>query len=219
MSISQKRRTFDRDDGAEFLVRCLRCSNDTRHHVIRSVSDFWNDQDIGFQNTLQIIECKGCTFLSVRHDESSSEDGPDYDAMTGERFEVDHGKYYPLRARPEIQDAYLLPHQVRQIYHEVLTAHASGLLLLAQVGLGCLIEAVCEDLQQEGPLRRKVEALVTAHVLRETEAALLHKILDIRNDAAHKLTRIAPKTLTNAVAVVEHLLVSLYLLEARRRDL
>ncbi len=217
--MSKKRRTFDRDDGTEFEVRCLRCSGDTRHHVIRSVSDFWSEQDIGFQNTLQIIECRGCGFLSVRHDQSTSEDGPDYDSMTGEKFEVDYGKYYPLRARPELQDANLLPYQVREIYREILTAHASGLLLLAQVGLGCLIEAVCDDLHQEGTLRKKVDALVATHVLRESEAALLHRILDIRNAAAHKLSRVSSDTMGRAIGVVEHLLVSLYLLDARRDEL
>jgi hypothetical protein len=217
--MSEKRRTFDRDDGAEFMVTCLQCAGATRHHVIRSVSDVWTEHEFAFQNTFQIVECRGCKTLSVRHDQSSSEDAVQYDAVTGEQYEPDNGKYYPLRSHPELPDAHFLPFRVGSVYREVLTAHASGLPILAQVGLGCLIEAICDDLHQQGTLRNKINGLIAGHVLREAEAAALHRILDLRNDAAHRLEAISEEALSNAIGITEHMLVSIYLLEARRRGM
>lgn len=219
MSRRLKNRTFDRDDGAQFTVQCLRCSEETDHHVIRSVSDLWDDGTISYLNSLQIIECRGCKSLSVRHDQSNSEDSPQYDAYTGEQFDIDCANYYPPRARPELRDSNLLPSRMRSVYREVLVAHGVGLQMLAQVGLGCLIEAICDDLGEHGPLRQKIERMVERQILRGPEAKVLHKILDCRNDAAHRLAHMSKDKLAGAIEVVEHVLVALYLLDARRHEL
>ncbi|RKY19810.1 MAG: hypothetical protein DRQ55_09770 [Planctomycetota bacterium] len=219
MSRRLKKRTFDRDDGAQFLVQCLRCSKETDHHVIRSVSDHWDDEPISYLNSLQIIECRGCKSLSVRHDQSSSEDLPQRDAYTGEQFDIDCANYYPPRARSEVRDSDLLPSRIRNVYRELLVAHGVGLHMLAQVGLGCLIEAICDDLGEQGTLRQKIGGLVGRQILRGTEAKVLHKILDCRNDAAHRLTHMSKDKLAAAIEVVEHVLVALYLLDARRHEL
>ena len=94
-----------------------------------------------------------------------------------------------------------------------LQALSSDSTVLAGVGLRALVETVCVEKSAAGPnLLAKIDDLVTKNILTPAAAAILHKIRNLGNSAAHEIKPHSEKQLGLAMDVIEHLLTDVYIL-------
>ncbi len=117
-----------------------------------------------------------------------------------------------------MRDAHFLPYGVSQIYRETVDALASAQPILCGIGIGVLIEAVCDEQQAAGnTLQDKIDALAVMRVLSAKDAEFLHELRFLRNEAAHRAKPHTPSQLALAMDIVERLLQGVYILDARAK--
>ena len=89
--------------------------------------------------------------MTFRHQHENSEDLEPNDEAGG-YVPVTTVKLYPGRVvgRRELENAYLLPWEIRRVYDETRQALGSGLQVLAGIGIRALVEAVCTERQATG---------------------------------------------------------------------
>jgi len=192
---------------------CRICGLDTNHAVLSEHKESYRE-DYVCDYLYQITECMGCdtkSFRRVYEDlESSYQVGED-------EWEVPTTiNVYPkfIKGHRSINDDFRLPDIVGRIYKEVLLALQEDALILAGLGLRGTIEAVCNDLQITGrSLEVRISKLATSGNISQTDAARLHGIRFLGNDAAHEIKKPMKEQLSIALKIVEHLLLSVYILE------
>ncbi len=208
--------TKDKTKGVEHWLTCIECRVETVHQVITSI-DSRGDIDAYSYSWVehhQVIQCQGCKSLNFRHESSNSEDMDE----DGHTIEVE--LYSPrclLRSR--LKDAHHLPWAVRSIYEEVQLALRAHQFILAGIGIRALVESVCKDRKATGNLYNMIESLVKSGDLKRGEADILHKLRFMGNSAAHEAKPHNESDLTLSFDIVEHLLISVYLLEIRADQL
>jgi hypothetical protein len=115
--------------------------------------------------------------------------------------------------RKKLDDWRYLPYEIGKIYSETHSALCSGLLILGGIGMGVLVEAVCKEMDASGnTLKKKITNLVDKGVLTGNKVDLLCGIVDLRNRAAHEVKPLTRKQVDEALDVVEHLLMDVYIL-------
>lgn len=192
---------------------CRRCGHYTNHNIIAEKKESFRD-DYAYDQTYQIIECLGCNTKSFR----------DVIDEVEHAFQVAEDEWevpisitvYPrfIRNHRSLDGEYHLPITVRQIYKEVLLAFQEEALILAGLGLRGTVEAVCNDLKVTGrDLEIKISKLATAGYISRRDAERLHGIRFMGNDAAHKIKKPNTIQLSAALKIVEHMLLSIYILE------
>jgi Domain of unknown function (DUF4145) len=195
-------------------ITCSLCNNETRHEVVSSV-DITEDVDGGEITAwthYQIVQCLGCQSYSFRRSYACTEDihvTPDGEQILDEAIEV-----YPPRVagKQQLRNAYHLPRQVRRIYEETYKALCSEMPILAAVGIGALVEAVCKEQNAQGyRLHNQIDDLVKQGVLTNRDAEILHKLQFMDNKAAHEVKKHDVQTLSLAFEIAEHLLQGVYI--------
>lgn len=192
---------------------CRRCGQYTNHNIIAEKTESFRD-DYAYDQTYQIIECLGCNTKSFR----------DVIDEVEHAFQVAENEWevpisitvYPrfIKDHRSLDGEYHLPITVRQIYKEVLLAFQEEAFILAGLGLRGTVEAVCNDLGVTGrDLEIKISKLATAGYISRRDAERLHGIRFMGNDAAHKIKRPNTIQLSAALKIVEHMLLSIYILE------
>ncbi len=129
---------------------------------------------------------------------------------------------YPdsARRRPPLERHYKLPARIRRVYAETLRATALDLRVLVGVGIRAIVESVCAAKAADGRnLEHKIDDLVTKGVLPKPNAELLHGTRLLGNKCAHEAEPLTEEGLGAALEVVEHLLTTVFLLEAAGEDL
>ncbi|RYZ83790.1 MAG: DUF4145 domain-containing protein [Proteobacteria bacterium] len=123
------------------------------------------------------------------------------------------------RRRAPLPDAQFLPYKIENIYQETFLALNQGQRILAGIGIRALIEAICNNRKVTGTLEKMINKLVVSNALRQAEADILHKMRFMGNEAAHKTSALSENSLSLAFDIVEHLLVNVFLLEKRAKEL
>ena len=215
--------TKDKTEGVEHWLACLECQTETVHRVIASIDSGGEIRNSDFiyawEEEHQVIQCQGCKSLSFRHESSNSED---YHQTSEDDWEINAKvELYPHRymQRPQLPDVIYLPLKVRAIYQETRFVLLSKQLVLAGIGLRALIESVCKDKKATGNLYNMIESLVQSGDLKRGEADILQKLRFMGNSSAHEAKPHSESDLVLAFDVVEHLLVSVYLLPMRAAQL
>jgi hypothetical protein len=187
--------------------------------------DMWND-------TFQVVRCRGCDGHSFRHVNVNSED---FDPSTGD-FEVTV-KEYPGEPAPENRSfeprpkkSYRnVPDGPRRIYDETVDAFNRELYTLAGGGVRAIIEAICaEKGVSDGPfevkdkntgvvtvkrasdLRAKIGGLAEQGILTKQHAGMLHEHRFLGNKALHELRAPSSDELDTAIDIIEHTLENIY---------
>ena len=208
---------FNKTKDNDFEVPCNNCSNKTHHTVLQSVDvsgheDFGHGAWFAWNNSYQIIQCRGCNSISFRYFHTNSEE---YYQVGPEEWEQGfQEKLYPSRVegRKKLKDTKLLPTKVRSIYEETHNALCEGLRVLVGIGLRAIIETVCKDKEAEGSnLNKKIDSLVAKGMLAEDGAQILHKLRTLGNRAAHEVKPHSEEQLALAMDVAEHLLEGAYI--------
>ena len=211
---------LDKKKGNALNVPCQICSGKPEHIVLCSVDtngseSMGNHDNYYWSESDQIIQCQGCKTISFRAISSNSEDLDCDD--DGNTIEAQVESLFPprlanLKGIP-VDDTWAIDSKVRSIYVETMGALHSGSPLLAAIGLRAIVEAVCKSQSAQGnDLLKKIDDLVFKGVLTPGGAAVLHKIRALGNKAAHEVLPHTEKQLAVAMAVVENLLQTVYII-------
>lgn len=198
--------------GQERWLPCSTCGVATRHLVLVSAevngkedevrSEFW----FAWTQSLEVVQCQGCMNGSFRSIYSDSE---------MDEHEASREELFPKRlaGRKQLERTYFLPFKIRLVYEESLSALSNGLPVLAAIGIRALVETVCKEQKASGKdLEKRIDALVEKGVLTKDAAEILHSPRIMGNKAAHEVKPHTPSELLDAWEVVEHLLLTVYLL-------
>ncbi len=208
---------INKTQGEELLLPCIECAGRTAHKVLAS-ADIRGNEDYADGNSFswaidnQIVQCLGCKAVSFR---KASWDDADWDPANEKNYNVNE-TLYPSRVEGVKclgDDTYYLPTNVRRIYDETLMTLSNQAPVLAGIGLRALLEMVCKEKNATGDnLLKKIESLVDTRVLTPENAAILHKIRALGNDAAHEASPHSDEQLRLAMDIIEHLLKYVYIL-------
>lgn len=194
---------------------CCDCHRTTNHRVLSEQNESYREEyrcDIEYQ----IVECLGCdakSFRKVFYDIEASY--PEYD---DEWIVPEEVTTYPkaVKGHKEVGSFFDFPEIVRTIYNEVLSALKEDTKILAGLGLRAAVEAVCNDLGVTGRnLANRINKLATNGYISKNDAERLHGIRFMGNDAAHDMKPPKDISLSVALQIVEHLIVSVYILEKK----
>jgi hypothetical protein len=194
---------------------CGECNKVTNNDVLSEHSESHRDEyacDIHYQ----IIQCRGCDTKSFRKVFFDIEAAF---PSSNDRWEVpEEITIYPkvVKGHKKLQDIYELPDIVRNIYSEILLALKEDAKVLAGLGLRTAVEAVCNDLKIPGRnLEIRINKLAAAGYISKNDAERLHGIRFMGNDAAHDIKMPKDEALSVALQIVEHLMLSVYVLEKK----
>ena len=205
--------------GATVKANCNKCGGNRNAYVRAIHSVPGSDGEASWATEMEILECGGCSGISVRQRYWFSEwENVHEDPLTGQlvRNMPEEITYWPakqLRARPVWRDR-LPDGNLRQVMEEVYVAIDHGLVVLAAIGARTLLDRamLLEVGDQENGFRGKLDAMVTGgHMGREERDKLL-VIADAGSAAAHRAHVPCEKTLARVITAVEALLYRLYVL-------
>lgn len=230
MSMPVTETSDNKRKGSVVLLLCVECSNYTKHEVVSScdvvgdVESPEEDYSAHWEESYQIVRCRGCENISFRHWEkySGTETEPTDDGIT-ERL-------YPQRDIGALRAHLLLntPIPLRRIYGESISAYNSDCLILCAAGLRALVEGICADQKiKDGQVEKrksdgtvkiirtstldgKIAGLAEKGVLTTDAAMILHTHRYLGNEAVHQLDRPSKQELQLATEIVEHVLEQLY---------
>jgi hypothetical protein len=165
----------------------------------------------------EIIICLGCDTVSFKKSSCNSEDTPDPDGNVPETETI-----YPshIAGRKQIDNVYLLPDSIENIYKETHGAICSKFNILAGIGIRALVESVCKEKNAVGnDLEKRINDLVLKGILTKDEAGILHKTRLLGNRSAHEVAEPTYEELEIAMDIVENLLRNVYIIPERAKKL
>ncbi len=215
---------INKSAGSGCVILCERCKCRTNHEILASTDlsgeDWHCDFTYYYDESHQIVKCRGCNTISFRKVSSNSEDY-DYDEAINQTVQLVTELIYPHRngARFSIKDTDLLPLNVKHVYEETIKATNNNQPVLAAMGIRALIETICKDRKAKGSnLFEKISDLVNIGVLAAEGESILHTLRTLGNDAAHEVKPHSTKKLSLALDVCEHLLQGVYLLPHHAKE-
>lgn len=191
---------------------CGSCDRDTKHEILFSVDD--SEVDYHMERQYQIVECCGCERKSFRKVIVNFEDAYQISEDDWE-FPKDISSYPAvLKGHQALPGIYRAPTLVREIYGQSLDAIKNQSNVLAGIGLRATIEAICNERQVTGrSLEARIDKLAKLGFISQNDADRLHAIRFLGNDAAHEIQASELEGLLVALRIVEHLIVSVYILD------
>jgi hypothetical protein len=219
-------------------VYCETCEGERSHQEVAQPYELNSgiDAEIRWFEKYYIAKCRGCetiTFVKKHGNEEMWE----LDAF-GEQeytftFTVYHEALVNRQRRRKRKDFKHVPDFIKYLYTEVIDAYNRNLLILCPVGQRMIIEAICQEkgieiellsgkdgtpkLDDEGQqkyrnltLSEKIDILQSSGYITPIQAAVLHQIKGMGNDAAHKITKHDDEIIGAALEVLESMLYSIY---------
>ncbi len=222
--------TYDKNINTRIKATCSKCGKGINHTILKSVNvDGQEEVDIHnifFWNAAhQIIRCEGCETISFRSLTSDSEDSDFCTDENGQtiQHDIEREELYPFRNPRNVKSPHymmLLPIGLYEVYQETIRAMNANLPILTAIGIGAVIETVAKGAKAQGRnLEKKIDNLVVLGVLTSQGAVILHKLRDLRNEAAHEVKRHKQEDLNTALDVIENMFDAVYVLPARVRKI
>lgn len=197
---------------------CNICDKST-NHIVLAQHDWHSDpDDYSYAQYHKLVKCRGCDNVSLRVEDHEIESA----------YQIGHDEWevpitiqnYPkkLQDHKDIEQDYLIPELVKNIYKEVILTLQEDAKILASLGLRACIEAICNHLKITGRnLEIRINRLVTLGFISKRDAELLHAIRFMGNDSAHEIKAPKESALKIALKIVEHLLQSVFILPERAK--
>ncbi len=199
-------------------ANCNECGPDRNaieraSHTVRG-----SDGPISWSDTYEVLECGGCSTLSVRHRFWFSEwDEIDHDPLTGNMRMVPgiRTTYWPpptTRKKPlwadEIDDEVM-----REVFEEVYAALNAGLRILGSIGTRTLLDrAMTLQVGDEGGFARKLQLMREQGFIGETEKDILDAMTDAGSASAHRGHKPSPEHLNTIIDTVENFIHRVFVL-------
>lgn len=169
---------------------------------VKTPIDAFEYVQVGWDTTIEILECCGCKDLSVRRRRWFSEWDP--------QFDDEEISYWPPEQRdlPEWHSQ-LADDNLQKAMQEVYVAVGQSLLILAAIGVRTLLDRAFYLLLEEkdhGPFARKLEEMVKKGLLAESQRKIFQIIANVGNAATHQAHAPSQKTLIRILTAVESFL-------------
>jgi hypothetical protein len=191
---------------------CGSCDRDTKHAILFSAEE--TEDEYHLERLYQIVECCGCERKSFRKVVTDYENAYQ---ISEDDWDVPRDvSSYPavLKGHQALPGIYRAPRLVREIYGQSLDAIKNQSNVLAGIGLRATIEAICNERQVTGrSLEARIDKLAKSGFISQNDADRLHAIRFLGNDAAHEIQAAELDGLLVALRIVEHLIVSVYILD------
>lgn len=151
-----------------FKNYCNICDKST-NHIVLAQHDWHSDpNDYSYAQYHKLVKCRGCDNVSLRVEDHEIESA----------FQISHEEWevpitiqnYPkkLQNHQKIENEYLIPKLVRNIYKEVLLTLQEDAKILSSLGLRACIESVCNHLEiTGGNLAIRINKLATAGYIKK----------------------------------------------------
>ena len=201
------------------MANCNKFGGDRNAYVRATHAVPGNDGEVSWETVMEILECGGCSGISVRRRYWFSEWENVYeDPLTGRlvRDQPEEITCWPAkqtRARPDWQDR-LADRNLRQVMEEVYVAVDHGLVVLAAIGARTLLDRamLLEVGDSKNGFRGKLDAMVAGGHMGPEERDKFLVIADAGSAAAHRAHVPSARTLDSVLTAVEALLYRLYVL-------
>ncbi|WP_412724200.1 DUF4145 domain-containing protein [Alteromonas sp. D210916BOD_24] len=194
---------------------CSSCGRSTKHQVITRKSVISPPNEYHSEAIYFMLECNGCESICFRREYHDYED---YFQVGEDEFEHStEVAIFPnfIDGHVPIHSLWRVPTIVKDIYEESLKAIRESAYTLAGLGLRATIEAICNDKKIKGKnLQTRINAMQRSGMISKSDANRLHAIRFMGNDAAHEIKKSSHQSVLIALKIIEHMLLSVYLLEA-----
>jgi hypothetical protein len=192
---------------------CNKCGGDRRAYKRASHTVTGHDDETSWSDTFDVLECCGCSGISVRHELWFSEwDQFDEDPITGNPRMIPGVKveYWPpptKRKKPDWAER-LDDGALRGVFGEVYQALNLGLMALASIGTRTLLDRAMHLRvgDPRGGFGAKLSRMVERGHIGADEQAILEVVTDAGSAAAHRGYTPNAKTLDTIVETVENFL-------------
>jgi hypothetical protein len=194
---------------------CNNCNKETNYSILAKYEKSYDDE---YQCTYKylIVSCKGCDEIAFRQEFHDIDGGyPAYNPFSGEEWTVPITvETYPKAQKHKLIDGCeFIPEEIYKAYKQTLTAYQEDATILAGIGFRAIIEAICADQSvKENNLQTSITKLYKNGILSKHDSNLLHSIRFLGNDAAHEIKEPKGGQLDTTLKIIEHLLISLYIL-------
>lgn len=199
-------------------AHCNECGPDRNVIPRASYTVKGNDGPVAWSDTFDVLECSGCSTLSVRHLFWFSEwDAIDHDPLTGD-----------MRMVPGIRTTYWPPHTkrkkpswadeiddevMREVFEEVYAALNAGLRVLSSIGTRTLLDrAMTLQIGDKGGFARKLKLMQEGGYIGEAEKDILDAMTDAGSASAHRGHKPSVQHLNTIIDTVENFIHRLFIL-------
>lgn len=198
----------------EIQSPCVSCDRDTWHEILYKHTE--SEFDYRMDTVHQVLQCRGCKTLSFRKVVIDFETAY---PISEDEWDVQEDVFnYPrvLKGHGHFKKLWEVPTVVRDIYKQSLYAIRDESNILAGIGLRATVEAICNDQSIQGrTLDKRIDGLAKAGLISQKDAERLHAIRFLGNDAAHEIRASTEEHLRVALKIIEHLLITLYILDSQ----
>ena len=208
-------------DQTVVVSHCNTCGGDRDTVMRASHSAPGSDGEVSWLNSYEILECRGCHGVTVRHTYWFSEwDYVETNPVTGEPRLVrgDKVTVWPAptkRVKPTWIER-LEDENLREVLDELYQALNSGMVMLATIGTRTLLDramTLCVG-DQPGGFNVKIDLMKDEGFIGDTEKDILTVIVDAGSASAHRAFSPNPDILETIIATVENFLERQFILRA-----
>lgn len=188
------------------MAPCRRCLRETKHAVLSERKRSGQDDvegvgEVYWSDGYEMLECRGCEIVSLRHTHWWSE---------GEDDTVTY--FPPAVSRPMPRWRYEVPHRIAELMGEVYTALNADCRSLALMGVRTLVDLLLVNkIGDVGTFAAKLQELENQKFISEHSRKILEAAVDAGNAAAHRGHKPTPQELNQVMDIVENLLQSVYI--------
>lgn len=194
---------------------CVSCDRKTFHEVLHA--DVRSEYEYRMDMINEMLKCRGCHTISFRRVVLDYESAYPVDEKNDEWHVPEDVTNFPsiLKGHKELGEIWEVPAIVRDIYTQSVQAIKDQSNTLAGIGLRATIEAICNDQNIGGrTLEKRIDSLAKGGLISQKDAERLHAIRFLGNDAAHEIKRAGAANLLIALRIIDHLLVTIYILDS-----
>jgi len=192
---------------------CNDCGRDTDHDILKSHETSGHDENTGWSTVFQMIECRGCHFISLKRTFDFSE----WDGLQIEYFPPPISRKKPVWGKSFLLNA---PIELQELLNEVYSALHANNRRLGTMGARALLDIVIVNkVGDVGRFDQKLDALESNHLISKTQREFLEAALNAGNAASHQGHCPTAEGLNSVMDIVESIISQIYVLPDAAEEL
>lgn len=217
------------------MAHCNQCSGERKHLIIHDYKTDWEDvlsEDpparIYGEDRYELLQCAGCDSIKLRHTSYHSEITDD------DGLAVPSVNYYPpatFRRMPswthgasidgdKMISIIWMPEFVTRLIPEIYTALHSKSYSLAAMGVRALLESIMiQQVGDKGSFKKNMASFHDSGSISARQKTILEDTLEIGHGAIHRGYIPSRSDIVNALDIVEGLIETIYIDEAKAQAL